>query len=121
MNMERVLFLDCLRPVRRQAALMGDRAISALAGWSFESAFLAGEGMDGTGISNSHEHIALFQQALLGHAKRIFFCLDASKLGRTTPHRVATWRQLSALITDAPVRRLTAAGITLPPAKLLHA
>ncbi|MEI6106642.1 MAG: DeoR/GlpR family DNA-binding transcription regulator [Opitutae bacterium] len=107
--------------LNRQAALMGERAIRALAGWSLDAAFLAGEGMDGTGISNSHEHIALFQQALLGHAKRIYFCLDASKLGRTTPHRVATWRQLSALITDAPARRLTAAGINLPPAKLLHA
>jgi DeoR/GlpR family transcriptional regulator of sugar metabolism len=107
--------------LNRQAALMGTRAIRALGEWSFDAAFLAGEGMDAVGISNSHEHIAGFQQALLGRAGRVYFCLDASKLGRATPHRVATWRQMSALITDAPAKRLAAAGVRLPPAKLLHA
>lgn len=107
--------------LNRQAALMGARAIQALRGWSFDAAFLAGEGMDAAGISNSHEHIASFQQALLNHARQVCFCLDASKLGRATPHRVATWRQLSVLITDAPAAKMAAAGIKLPPAKYLHA
>lgn len=107
--------------LNRQAALMGARAIKALADWSFDAAFLAGEGMDAVGISNSHEHIAGFQQALLGQADRVLFCLDATKLGRATPHRVATWRQLTGLITDASAKSLLAAGIKLSPANYLRA
>lgn len=105
----------------RQAALMGPRAIKALGDWSFDAAFLGGEGMDAAGISNSHESVAAFQKSVLGHAKRVYFCLDASKLGRATPHRVADWSQLSALITDTPPGRLAAQGIQLAAAKHLRA
>ena len=103
--------------LNRQAALMGPRAIKALGDWSFDAAFLGGEGMDATGISNSHPSVAAFQQSVLRHAKRVFFCLDASKLGRATPHRVADWSRPTALITDAPAKRLAAAGITLTPSQ----
>ena len=105
----------------RQAALMGPRAIKALGGWVFDAAFLGGEGMDAAGISNSHESVADFQKTVLRHAKRVYFCLDASKLGKATPHRVAAWSQLSALISDTPPSRLVAHDIKLPPAKLLRA
>jgi DeoR/GlpR family transcriptional regulator of sugar metabolism len=107
--------------LNRQAALMGSRAIKSLADWSFDAAFLGGEGMDEAGISNSHESVAAFQQSVLRHARRVYFCLDASKLGRATPHRVAAWSQLSALITDTPPKRLVAQGIKLPPSKLFRA
>ena len=107
--------------LNRQAALMGPRAIKALGDWSFDAAFLGGEGMDAVGISNSHESVAAFQKSVLRHAKRIYFCLDASKLGRATPHRVADWSQLSALITDTPPARLAAEGIKLSSSKLLRA
>jgi DeoR/GlpR family transcriptional regulator of sugar metabolism len=107
--------------LNRQAALMGARAIRALSHWSFDAAFLGGEAMDAEGISNSHASIADFQKAVLRRSKRIYFCLDASKLGRATPHRVAPWKQLTALITDTPSRHLAALGIKLPPARLLRA
>ena len=106
--------------LNRQAALMGARAIRALDDWSFDAAFLSGEAMDGEGISNSHADIAGFQQAVLRRARRIYFCLDASKVGRATPHRVAPWRQVTGLITDAPAARLAAHGIKLPAAGLLR-
>ncbi len=105
----------------RQAALMGARAVQALGDWKFDAAFLAGEGMDAAGITNSHDHIAGFQQALLPHAARTFFCLDATKLGRATPHRAASWAQVSALITDASAKALNENSIELPPAKILRA
>jgi len=107
--------------LNRQAALMGARAIRALDDWSFDAAFLSAEGMDAAGLSNSHESIAGFQQAVLRQSARIYFCLDASKLGRATPHRVAPWKQLTALITDAAPKRLAAHGIVLPSARLLRA
>jgi DeoR/GlpR family transcriptional regulator of sugar metabolism len=107
--------------LNRQAALMGPRAVRALDDWSFDAAFLGGEGMDDAGVSNSHESIAEFQRAVLRQTGEIYFCLDASKIGRSTPHRVAPWRQLTALITDATARQLATAGIGLPARKLLHA
>jgi DeoR/GlpR family transcriptional regulator of sugar metabolism len=107
--------------LNRQAALMGPRAIKSLGEWSFDAAFLGGEGMDAAGISNSHASVAAFQKSALSHAKRVYFCLDASKLGRATPHRVADWSQLSALITDTPPGRLAAEGIKLAPSKHLRA
>lgn len=105
----------------RQAALMGARAVRALNDWTFDAAFLSGEGMDDAGISNSHDSIAEFQRAVLRQTAKIYFCLDASKLGRATPHRVAPWKQVSALITDSSPAKLAAQGITLPAAKFLHA
>ncbi len=107
--------------LNRQAALMGPRAIKALGKWSFTAAFLGGEGMDAAGISNSHASVAAFQQSVLRHAQRVFFCLDASKLGRATPHRVAGWARPTVLITDATPARLAASGIKLPPSQLLRA
>lgn len=107
--------------LNRQAALMGPRAIKALGEWSFDAAFLGGVGLDATGISNSHESVADFQKSVLRYAKRVYFCLDASKLGRATPHRVSGWSRLTALISDVPPARLAAHGIKLPPAKLLRA
>jgi len=107
--------------LHRQAALMGPRAISALGQWWFDAVFLGAEGMDAKGISNSHASIADFQKAVLRRAKRIYFCLDASKLGRSTPHRVAPWKQLTALITDAVPEQLAAQNILLPSAKILRA
>ena len=107
--------------LNRQAALMGPRAINALGEWSFDAAFLGGEAMDAAGISNSHASVADFQQAVLHRARRVYFCLDSSKLGRATPHHVTAWSGLSALITDTPPKRLAAHGIKLPSAKLLRA
>jgi DeoR/GlpR family transcriptional regulator of sugar metabolism len=107
--------------LNRQAVLMGRRAIHALRGWTFNAAFLSAERMDAAGFSNSHKSIADFQKAVLRRSTRKYFCLDASKLGRATPHRVAPWKQLTMLITDAPAKRLAAHGITLPAVKILRA
>ena len=107
--------------LNRQAALMGARAIRALGQWTFDVAFLGGEAMDPTGISNSHASIAEFQQAVVRRSQRVYFCLDASKIGRATPHRVAAWSQLTTLVTDATPRQLAANGIKLPSAKILQA
>ena len=92
----------------------------ALRDWAFDAAFLSGEAMDGQGISNSHASIAAFQQAVMRRTRKIYFCLDASKLGRATPHRVAPWKQPTALTTDAPPRKLAEHGIILPAARLLR-
>jgi len=107
--------------LNRQSALMGERAISALRSWAFDAAFLGAAGMDASGLCNSHKSIADFQRAVLRQTARAYFCLDASKLGRTTPYRVTPWTRVTGLITDATPRRLAALGITLATARLLRA
>jgi DeoR/GlpR family transcriptional regulator of sugar metabolism len=97
--------------LHRQAVLFGTETIEALGRWKFDAAFLGGEGMDANGITNSHPEIAEFQQAVIGRTTRAYFCLDASKLNRSTPHRVASWSDNVLLITDATVTQLQAAGL----------
>lgn len=107
--------------LRRQAALLGGDAVRALNNWQFDVAFLGGEGMDAGGITNSHPEIAAFQKTVCERTPKTFFCLDATKLGHTTPHRVARWGDFAGLITDATARQFAAAGIKFPSRQLLHA
>lgn len=107
--------------LHRQAVLLGADAVRGLASWDFDAAFLGGEGLDAGGITNSHADVAEFQQAVLRRTAAPFFCLDASKVGRATPHRVAGWDQAGTLVTDATSAQLAAAGVTLPPAQILSA
>ena len=107
--------------LNRQAALMGPRAIRALSHWRFDAAFLGGEGMNAEGIYNSHQSVVEFQQAVLRRSAKIYFCLDASKLCRKTPHRVTAWSHFTGLITDAPPKLLTGQGIKLRSAQIVRA
>lgn len=105
----------------RQSALLGRDAVRALADWHFDAAFLGAEGFDAEGVTNSHAELGAFQRAVLARSSTSFFCLDASKLGRATPHRVTAWREGVRLITDATPAQLAAAGIHLPAGQRVHA
>jgi DeoR/GlpR family transcriptional regulator of sugar metabolism len=105
--------------LHRQAVLLGSESVRALRHWKFDAAFLGGEGMDAIGVTNSHANLAVFQRAVLRHSARTFFCLDATKLSRATPHRVASWTWPLTLVTDAPTTALAAAGVRLPVAQLI--
>ena len=107
--------------LHRQAILLGPQAIEAIAHWKFDAAFLGGEGIDGEGITNSHAMIACFQQSVIRHADRVFYCIDQTKLGRATPHRVTAWTKVLTLVTDARPAALVAAGIDLPVRQLITA
>ena len=107
--------------LHRQAILLGPQSVQALASWMFDAAFLGGEGMDAEGVTNSHANLAAFQQAVLARASRTFFCIDASKLGRATPHRVTSWAKTITLVTDARPAALAGAGIVLPAGQLIAA
>jgi DeoR/GlpR family transcriptional regulator of sugar metabolism len=107
--------------LHRQAVLLGPQSVRALAAWKFDAAFLSGEGMNASGITNSHANIAAFQQAVIRHTAKTFFCLDATKLGRTTPHSVIGWDVPATLITDATPSALAKASIPLPLTRYLSA
>lgn len=103
--------------LHRQAVLLGPQSIRALSNWRFDAAFLGGEGMDAEGISNSHANLTAFQQAVLRRSTRAIFCLDATKLGRATPHRVTPWTDAITLATDATPAALKQAAIPLSTAR----
>ena len=107
--------------LHRQAMLLGPQSVPALTDWKFDAAFLGGEGMDAGGVTNSHANLAAFQQAVLARSRQTFFCMDATKLGRATPHRVTGWAKGVALVSDAPRSALAAAGIVLPEGQLVSA
>ncbi|MDX2186582.1 MAG: DeoR/GlpR family DNA-binding transcription regulator [Opitutaceae bacterium] len=97
--------------LHRQAVLLGSGTVRALKPFSFAVALLGGEGMDATGITNSHSQLAEFQRAVISHAQRTLFCLDATKIGKQTPHRVSEWTEAIELVTDASRKDLADAGI----------
>ncbi len=105
----------------RQSALLGRDAVRALGDWHFDAAFLGAEGFNAEGVTNSHAELAAFQRAVLARASTSFFCLDSSKLGRATPHRVTAWTGGVRLITDAKPAQLAAAGVDLPATQRVHA
>lgn len=105
--------------LHRQAVLLGDSAVRSLGNWRFDAAFLGGQSMDTAGITNSHAEIAAFQRAVLMKTRSRYFCLDASKLGPSTPFRVTGWDQGVKLITDLSGALLTARGLSLPPDQLI--
>ena len=107
--------------LHRQAVLFGEDSIRALVGWKFAAAFLGGEGITADGIANSHEQITAFQRAVLLKSAAPYFCIDASKLGRSTPYRVSGWDTRVRLITDATSSQLADAGIKLTTTQLLFA
>lgn len=106
--------------LNRQATLFGDHAVSALSSWSIDAAFLGAEAMNAEGIWNSHEEVVRLQRAVLEKADRSFFCLDATKLNRSTPHRVASWEENFLLISDTTAGQLETARIALPAHRLIN-
>ncbi len=109
------IFLD------RQAMLFGDHAVSALDRRHFDAAFLGAEAMNADGIFNSHPETVRLQHAVLTRTEQVFFCIDGSKIGKTTPHHVTVLGQNYHLITDADSEALRAAGIALKKNGLLKA
>jgi DeoR/GlpR family transcriptional regulator of sugar metabolism len=108
--------------LHRQASLLGDDDTgSTLARWHFDAVFLGGEAMNREGIFNSHSELVHLQRAVVARAGEVFFCIDATKLGRATPHHVASWETIGHLITDAPPGQLAAAGITLRKTQYIKA
>lgn len=106
--------------LNRQATLFGDHAVAALADWKIDAAFLGAEAMNAEGIWNSHEEVVRLQRAVLQKAVRSYFCIDATKLNRSTPHCVARWDENFRLITDTSAAQLREAGISITDARLIN-
>jgi DeoR/GlpR family transcriptional regulator of sugar metabolism len=106
--------------LHRQATLFGNHAASALADWKIDAAFLGAEAMNAEGIWNSHQEVVNLQRAVLKTATRAYFCIDATKLNRSTPFRVASWEEPHRLVTDTTAAQLREAGIVISDTRLIN-
>jgi DeoR/GlpR family transcriptional regulator of sugar metabolism len=77
--------------------------------------------VNAAGVSNSHPDVVQFQRFVLRRTRNAYFCMDATKLGGATPHRVARWGDFSALISDASPRQMAAAGLQSRVTQLITA
>ncbi len=102
-----------------QSTLLGETATRSLEFWRFDWAFLSTEGMTPAGLWNSQLAIVEQQKVVLRRSARHVFCLDGSKLNRQAPHFLIGWNQLDLLLTDVPLEKLHATGITIDPAHYL--
>ncbi len=96
-----------------QSTLLGETAQKSLEFWHFDWALLSTEGMTSAGLWNSQLAIVEQQRAVLRRSARHVFCLDSSKLNRQAPHFLIGWNDVDTLLTDVPLEKLHAAGITL--------
>jgi DeoR/GlpR family transcriptional regulator of sugar metabolism len=102
-----------------QSTLLGETATRSLEFWRFDWAFLSAEGMTPAGLWNSQLAIVEQQNVVLRRSTRHAFCLDSSKLNRQAPHFLIGWNELDTLLTDVPLEKLHATGITIDPAHYL--
>jgi DeoR/GlpR family transcriptional regulator of sugar metabolism len=105
--------------LNRQATLFGDKAVEAVSDWKIDAAFLGAEAMNTDGIWNSHPEVVRLQRAVLRRCTTHFFCLDATKLSRNTPHLVSDWNGVDRLITDATFSDLQELQYPLKKGQLL--
>ncbi|AWI10362.1 DeoR/GlpR family transcriptional regulator of sugar metabolism [Ereboglobus sp. PH5-5] len=107
--------------LHRQASLFNKHAPDALADWKFDAAFLGGEAMNPKGVFNSHPELVQLQRAVLDHAAKNVFCIDATKLARDTPHHVIAWDKVGCLVTNTTPAQLAEAGIELDKSRIVPA
>jgi DeoR/GlpR family transcriptional regulator of sugar metabolism len=107
------LFLD------RQAILLGAKACQAAQFWKFDAAFLSAQAMDAQGIWNTQADVVTLQRAILQRSKQVFFCIDASKAGKSTDHLLVPWPDVSQIISDTTVPQLSKIGIYLQKQQII--
>lgn len=102
----------------RQSVLVGETACRSMEFWNFDVAFLSAEGVDGEGVWNTQQIIAVQQLAAIRRAQRSVFCIDRGKIGRRAPHLLLPWSGVDLVLTDSSEGDLAAAGI--PRANVLR-
>ncbi|MDA0346861.1 MAG: DeoR/GlpR family DNA-binding transcription regulator [Verrucomicrobia bacterium] len=93
----------------RLQVLVGELAVKAYRSLSADIAILGGGGATEDGIMNSHMLLIDIQTAMIESAKKIVFCLDASKIGRHSFTHLCGWKSVDVLVTnkEAPKNLIT--------------
>ena len=113
------IFLTAGQLLGRQSVLLGETARRSLEFWDFDVAFLSAEAANKTGIWNSQSLIVQQQHVAIKRSRRVVYCIDSSKIGRSAPFLLKKWPEADLLLTDASASKLEKAGVTQPPATVL--
>jgi DeoR/GlpR family transcriptional regulator of sugar metabolism len=113
------IFLMGGQYLKNQVSLFGEFARHALSYWKFDIALLGAEGMTYEGIWNSQHDLVLFQRDVLRRSKTNVFCLDRTKLGCSTLHKVVSWDKVDYLLSDIALQEVLAEKIPLRSGQLL--
>ncbi len=113
------IFLTAGQLLGRQSVLLGATARQSLEFWDFDAAFLSAEAANKNGIWNSQDLIVQQQRVAIKRSRRVVYCIDSSKIGRSAPFLLKKWPETDLLLTDAPESRLEKAGITPTLATIL--
>lgn len=103
----------------RQSVLFGEEAVRAVESHQIDMAFFSAQSMNPDGLWNSQRDIVRFQKAIIKAAKRICFCLDHSKLGRTAPELLVPWSKVPMIVSDLTLQEFHGADIPISALRLL--
>lgn len=103
----------------RQSVLLGHEAVRAVGSHQIDMAFFSAKSMNPDGLWNSQRDIVRFQKTIMKAAKRICFCLDHSKLGRTAAELLVPWSKVPMLVSDLTLKEFQEANIPVSPLRLL--
>lgn len=84
----------------RLQVLVGPLATHAFATLRADLAIMGGGGATTEGIMNSHLLLVETQRAMMASAQRVIFCLDASKIGRSSFTPLCPWERVHTLVTN---------------------
>ena len=105
----------------RSSLLAGGHALTAVASWRFDTAFLSAEGLTSEGLWNSVADLVVLQKAVAAAAHATIFCVGAEKLGRRAAEFLLPTSQIQHLLTDASPAALAKANVNLPNQALVAA
>ncbi|MDA3732514.1 DeoR/GlpR family DNA-binding transcription regulator [Niameybacter massiliensis] len=86
--------------LNRSATLLGEEATDWIAHMKADLAFISCRGVDADGIYDADIRQAKIKQAMLMNAKKTILLVDNTKIGTHFFHRICTFSQLHAIVTD---------------------
>lgn len=97
----------------KQSVLLGRAANESVKFYQFDFALLGAEAFNDEGVWNSADNVVELQHAVMSRSSRHAVCVDARKLDKTAPSKLAAWDDVDLLISDAPLTDVHAAGVMM--------
>jgi DeoR family fructose operon transcriptional repressor len=85
----------------RLGVLLGPLAVTTFRGLHADIAVMGASGITGEGITNSHALMIDIQLAMIKAASQVIFCLDHTKLGRSSMAFLCSLSEVDVVVTDS--------------------
>lgn len=86
------------------AVLVGRYAEDTLCNFHADIAFFSAQSMDNNGeIYDCYEDEIFIRRAIIKNAKRKVFLCDATKIGKTSPYRLCSWKDVDYIASNQPL------------------